>query len=397
MGRRSIAFWGFAAIVVAGGIAWGLWPRPLPVDTGAVERGPLVVTVKGEGKTRVRDMYVVAAPVAGLMRRIELATGDSVTANSTILVTIVAADPTILDARARAQAEAGIRAAEAALSLAEAELVRAVAGRDFAIAEMNRTKALVDSAAASQRALERATMDLRTARAIVATAEAAVRVQRSELDTARAALNAPGRLSDAAMECCVSVRAPVSGRVLRLIEQSEKPVTAGTPLIELGDPARLEIVVDLLSRDVMRLYPGAAAVVRRWGGAVDLAARVRRIDPAATTKVSALGIEEQRVDAVLDILTPENEWTGLGHGYQVDVEIVSESRADVLKVPVSALFRSGTDWAVFTARDRARLQRVEIGLRTDRDAEVLAGLSAGDRVVLYPSDKVRNGLRIHGR
>lgn len=396
MGLRSAFFWGLAALGVFAGLAWGFWPRPLPVDLAPVVRGPLAVFVAGEGRTRVRDVYVVSAPVAGMMRRIGVEVGDTVTAGHTILAIIEPADPAFLDRRSRTQAEAGIRAAEAALALAEAELARSTAGRDFAAAELARAEALAEQSVASRRALERAGMELRTARAIVATAEAAIRVRRSELDSARAALIAPSNAAGiGGNDCCVEIRAPVDGRVLTLIEKSEKAVAAGVRLAEVGDPMRLEVVADLRSGDAVRVAAGAPAVLRRWGGGGDLPARVRRVEPSGVTKVSALGIEEQRVDVVLDLEgsdVPER----LGHGYEVDVAITVDRRSDTLKVPVSALFRVGDDWCVFVAGNRAQLRRVEIGLRNESEAEV-AGLREGDRVIVYPSDQVEDGARIRAR
>lgn len=386
---------------LAGALIYAFWPRPVPVDLGEVTRGTLRVTVNDEGRTRVKEIYVVSAPLAGRMLRIKSHVGDAVVAEETVLAVIQRSEPTFLDLRSRRQAEATVKAAEAAKALADADLVRAEAELEFAVAELQRAQKLAARQTISQRALERAQLDVKTSRAAVATAKALVRVKDFELETARAVLITPIEEETASrgeQSCCVEVRAPVSGRVLKIIHESESVVAAAEPLIEIGDPRQLEIEVDLLSTDAVTVTEGAEAVIDEWGGDVPLRGRVRRVEPYGFTKISALGIEEQRVNVIIDLIDPPSLWRALGHGYRVEARIVVWQGDDVLKLPVSALFRDGDAWAVFVvSEDRARLRRVTIGRRNAVEAQVQEGIVEGERVVLYPSDRVDDGVRIISR
>ena len=401
--RRGLGMAAIAA-VVASGLAYGFWPRPEPVDFATVERGLLRVTVDDEGKTRVKEAYVVSAPVGGRLLRIERHVGDEVKAGETVVATIQPRAPAFLDVRSRAQAEAAVRAAEAAKSLAEAEVERVQAALDFALADLERTRTLAARATASRRALDRAELEVKTERAALATAGAGLRVKQFELETARAALIDPAIGAGAAggaqpsAPCCVDVVAPVDGRVLELLQESETVVEAGQKLVEIGDPRELEIIADLLSSDAVRVAEGAAVMVEEWGGGKTLAGVVRRIEPTGFTKVSALGIDEQRVNVIIDLLDPAEQWRQLGHGYRVEVRIVVWEDPEALILPSGALFREGDRWAVFAEKDRrARLRLVEIGRGNGLQAELLEGLVEGDRVVLHPSDRIADGSRVSAR
>jgi HlyD family secretion protein len=398
---RRVLIWGALAALLGGGLTYAFWPEPVPVDLGEVARGPVRVTVDEEGRTRVKEVYVVSAPVAGRMRRIETHVGDAVVAGETVLATIEPTAPTFLDVRSRTQAESAVRAAEAAKALADAELVRARAELDFANADYERAKTLAERETISQRALDSAELEVKTRQAAVSTAQASLRVKTFELETARASLIVPGGDETSGQEagsCCVEVRAPVSGRVLRVLQESESVVPAAAPLIEIGDPQDLEIEVDLLSRDAVKIKEGAAVLIEDWGGGTTLAGRVRRVEPYGFTKISALGIEEQRVNVIIDFTDPLDKWRRLGHGYRVETRIIVWEGTDVLNVPLGALFRHGDAWAVFVdSEGRARLRPVAIGRFNSREAQVLEGLSVGERVVLHPSDRVKDGVPIVAR
>ena len=389
---------GLAAVVAL--LAFLFVPEPIPVDFADVTRGEMVVTVDDEGETRVKEVYVVSAPVAGLLRRIERQAGDTVIAGETIVASIQPTDPTFLDARSRGQAEAAIRAAEAATALAEAAVAQAEAELVFARSDYERAERLSQRQTISQRELERAVLEVKTREAALATAQAALRVQSFELETARARLISPGQvLSRADGSCCVDLRAPASGMVLRVLHESESVVAAGTPLVEIGDPADLEVVVELLSAESVKIAQGASVRVEEWGGGDMLNGEVRRVEPSAITKVSALGIEEQRVNVIIDLTDPPGARTALGHGFRVQAQIVSWRAEDVIKVPLGALFRQGPDWAVFVATGdgRARLRKVTLGQRNAIEGHVVNGLSESERVVLHPSDRITDGIRIAAR
>lgn len=396
---RRMVFWGTLVTVVLLGLAFAFRPRAVIVDMVTVDRGELVITVDDEGETRVHDVYVLSAPVAGHMRRIELHAGDPVTALETIVAQIQPIDPAFLDPRTEAQARADVRAAQSATELAQAEVEQARAELEFAEREHSRATRLIKDGTISQRDLDTAERNKRMTTAALATAMAALGVRSYELERARAALVSPTQTAGSSEECdCIAIRSPVHGRVLRILQQSEGVVAAGSPLIEIGNPRNLEIVVDLLSPDAVKVEPGQRVVIERWGGDAPLAGRVRLVEPSGYTKISALGIEEQRVNVVIDLTSDESEWQRLAHGYQVDVSIVLWESDDTLVLPLLALFRHGPDWAVFVdAAGRAERRLVEIGRRNSLDAEVLGGLEEGERVVLYPGDRVSAGVRIAER
>lgn len=396
--RPRNMIWLAIGLIVVAVIAYALRPQPQPVDMATVDRGDLVITVGDEGQTRIRDIYVVSAPIPGRMLRINSEPGDRVTGGATVLARFRPSDPGLLDLRSRRQAEAAVETAEAALALARAERGRAEAELEFARNELNRAKALSERGTISISAMERAATTVDTSEAALATARAALRVRQHELETARAALIEPTERMPEGEDCCIDLVAPVSGLVLRILQKSESVVAAGTPLIELGDPAALEVVVDLLSTDAVRIAEGAAVRIEGWGGSSTLAGRVRRIEPYGFTKVSALGIEEQRVNVVIDFAEADGLPERLGHGFRVDVRIVVEARRGVLRLPLGALFRAGDDWAVFVDRDGIAEQRsVRIGANDGRMAEVMEGLKGGETVILHPGDRVADGAAVSRR
>lgn len=396
---KRLVFWGPPALALALVLAWLFRPAAVPVDLVTVDRGPLTVSVSDEGETRVRDMYVVSAPVPGRMRRIELEVGDPVVADQTLVARIEPSDPSFLDLRSAAEARASVDAAAAARTHAGAQVRRAQAELDFARAEYERIHALARSHTVSENELDSAQRRARTAEAAVAEAQAARQVRESEYQVARARLLAPSTARERFADCdCVSVHSPVSGRVLRILNESEGVVASGTPLVEVGNPDLLEVVVDLLSADAVRVQAGQRVLIEAWGGDQPLDGVVQRVEPFGFTKVSALGIEEQRVNVVIDITSPRERWQRLGHGYRVEPSIVLWESDDVLRVPLSALFRQGEQWAVFVERaGRAELREVEIGQGNGLHAEVRSGLVAGERVVLHPADRVSPGGRLAER
>ncbi len=396
---RRMVFWGTLVAAVLLGLAFAFRPRAVIVDMVTADRGELVITVDDEGETRVHDVYVLSAPVAGHMRRIDLHAGDPVTALETVVAEVQPIDPAFLDPRTEAQARADVRAAQSARELAQAEVEQARAELEFAEREHNRATTLIKDGTISQRDLDTAERNKRMTTAALATAIAALDVRSYELERARAALVSPTQTAGSSDDCdCIAIRSPVHGRVLRILQQSEAVVAAGSPLIEIGNPRNLEIVADLLSPDAVKVEPGQRVIIERWGGDAPLAGRVRLVEPSGYTKISALGIEEQRVNVVIDLASDESEWQRLAHGYQVDVRIVLWESDDTLVLPLLALFRQGPDWSVFVEADgRAELRKVQIGRRNSLDAEVLGGLEAGERVVLYPGDRVSAGVRIAER
>lgn len=400
MGRKLLSRTVLALVIVAGiaALGWAFWPRPVAADLAVIGRGDLEVTVEDEGVTRVREIYTVSAPTTGKMLRVPLQVGDAVIQGETTVATIEPSDPVFLDIRTQRINEAAVDAADAAVRLAAAQISQAHSQLEFAQAELRRAEELAARQAIATRALEKARLDVATAEAALATAQATHEVRRRELESARAQLIQPGQANQASTTCCIQVKAPVTGRVLKVVARSEQVLQAGSPLVELGDPADLEIVVDLLSRDAVRVAAGAAARIGNWGGDTDLHARVRRIEPTGFTKVSALGIEEQRVKVLLDPADPPDAWRSVGHGYRVVARITVWQGTDLVLVPLGALFRSGGDWAVFVRVDgRARLRRIEIGERNMHAARVIRGLTPGEEVVMHPSDSIQDGTRIRSR
>jgi len=369
-------------------VVWALRPRAITVETVAVTRGALTATVIGEGRTRVKDLFVVSAPVDGQLERISLQAGDLVTAGA-VIARIRPIDPRPLNGRSRAEARATVEVARAAIARAEASEQEASVAVDHADSELARSQKLAQTGAVPRAELEHAGHESEIRRHAQEAAQAAVREARAELVRANAAVaptTAPG-------DAPVAIAAPSSGRILRVLRESAGPVAAGTPLVEIGDVSSLEIRADLLSSDATPVREGAAATVTSWGGPRPLAARVRRIEPAAFTKISALGLEEQRVHVVLDFV--DSPPPGLGHDYRIDLAIVTWSGTDVLRLPARSLFRVGDRWAAFVIRDgRARQALVELG-ETDGTLTVITrGLAAGEVVIAQPTDAIVDGTRV---
>ena len=396
---RRLLLWGCLGLLLLAGLAYALWPRPVPVDFVTAARGPLVVTVDEEGETRIRDVFVLDAPIAGRMRRIDLEVGDAVTAGESVVARIEPIDPAFLDVRSEAQAEAAVDAADANRRLAAAEVVSAEAELDFAESELYRARELIGDQHISERALDDAERNFRTRQAALETAKAALRMRESELRHARTQLLSPAETERDFDACdCVTLTAPVSGSILRIIHESEGVVQPGEALIEIGDPRDLEIVVDYLSEDAVKIEAGQRVIIEEWGGGADLNGRVDRVEPFGFTKVSALGIEEQRVNVIIDFTDEPTAWQRLGHGFRVETRVVLWQGEDVLKLPLTALFRNGDDWSVFVEEDgRARRRRVTLGRRTNFEAEIVEGLEEGERVVLHPSDRVVEGVGLAAR
>ena len=380
-----------AVLAVIGGLLWALRPQPVPVDLVTARIAPMEVTVTAEGMTRIRDPWQVTAPVTGNTTRSPVDTGDPVTAGQTIVAVIQPAEPAFLDARARRLAEAAVTEAEAAVRLAEAQLNRADVELSHFEAELERNKTLAERGTISVTVLEnRAHLSFNPISALT----------RATLDRARAQLMGPETPEAAGVisDCCIRLTAPVSGTVLEVTDLNARQVQAGAPLLSIGDLDDLEIEVDLLSADTIGIAPGTHAHVERWGGAGVIDAKVRRIDPSAFTRVSALGIEEQRVRLLLDITSPPEKRAGLGDRYRVYVRIVVWSGQDVLQVPRAALFRQDGQWALFVAdNDRAAIRTVETGRMTADWVQIIAGIAEGEAVIAYPGSRVDAGVRLAPR
>lgn len=404
------------AAVVAVLLVIALRPTPIDVELAAVTRGAMRVTVDEEGMTRIRDKFLMTAPVAGAISRIELEPGDRVRRGD-VFATIHPERPPLLDARTRAERSARVEAARAAVSAARAEEQRVAAVLAHAQSELRRARPLNKAGAIADAELDTYETQARSAEEAHRAASAAVAQAASELEAARAALvddaspvglgtngkrggEEPAAASRVGARAgrAVPVRIPVDGVVLRRLRESESVVPAGEGLLEVGDPQRLEVVADFLSTDAVRIPAGAAVIVDQWGGGRSLDGRVRRVEPSGFTKVSALGVEEQRVNVIVDFTDPVEAWQALGDGFRVEVRAVLWEAPDVLKAPVGSLFRQGEAWAVYVERDgRAERRTVTIGHRNDREAELTAGLSEGDRVVMHPSDSLTTGSRVTPR
>jgi HlyD family secretion protein len=414
--RRRIK-WGLIVAVLAGLAFYFMRPQPVGVDLGEVATGPLRVLVEDDGQTRVREPYVITMPLAGVVRRIDLEPGDGVKAGD-VLAVIDPVPPGLLDDRERAEAEARSSAAEAAYDRAKRDEKRVEVELERAKRYVERDQERLKLGNISGPMLEDTRQAHLVAQEIAQAADAAVRVAEFELVQARAALAytkvviGEGNDSDSAgAGGGFPVKAPIEGRVLRRHQRSEASLPAGTTLFELGDAGQLEVHVDVLSQDAVKIQPGQEVMVEHWGGKQPLAGRVRRVEPAAFTKVSALGVDEQRVFVVIDLVDEkeaeiegkENEdrisgSKALGDAYRVEVGIVVWEEEAVLKVPASALFRIEDSWAVYAeANGVAKLREVEIGESNGFEAQVLGGLKEGDRVVMHPNDRIEEGVALRVR
>ncbi|MDE0110479.1 MAG: HlyD family efflux transporter periplasmic adaptor subunit [Bryobacterales bacterium] len=380
---------------VAAAFVWAFMPKPLEVTTAAVERGFLRITLDEEGQTRVRDRYVVSAPVDGKVLRIEHEPGDSVQAGSTILARFQPSRPGFLDSRTRAEAQAKVARSEAQVERARVDLDRARAEHDHAQAELARHEQLHAEGLMADNRLESARLRAVTTSEAVRGAESAIVVVQLELERARTSLIEAGAVG-ADQGDVIILRSPITGVVLRRLRESESVVPSGEPLIEIGDPEDLEIVSDMLSMDAVQIDPGDPVLIEQWGGDATLRGVVRQVEPFGFTKISALGVEEQRVNVIVDFEDPRAAWEALGDGYRVEIRVVVWETDDALKVPSSSLFRNGDDWAVYVIDELslARLRGVQIGRRNALEAEVLAGLHQGDQVIAYPGDSIEDGMEV---
>ena len=388
-------FWVIAGIALAVLLALAFQPQPVLVDLAEVTRGTLTVHVRDEARTRVREVYIVSAPLGGRLLRINHHAGDLVEVGE-VLATILPGDPALLDARSQVEARAAVRSAEAALAFANAEAGRAGLEYNYARTEAERIETLFGTGVASQGAVDRVRLARRTALAGLNTARANIARVEAELEAAQARLSRPGQ--DGVNGGLVEIHAPVGGRLLRVLQESESIVAPGTPVLEMGDPADLEIVVEFLSTDAVQIHEGDAAEISAWGGNIPLRGRVRRIEPYGFIKVSALGVEEQRVNVIIDLLDEPTSWAALGHGYRVEAAVTIWRQDEIVQLPVAALFRSGGQWAVYRVEDgRATLRLVEIGQENGRMAQVISGLEAGDSIVMYPGPQIRDGVAVKRR
>lgn len=380
--RRWVPYLG--ALLLIGFITAGLWPKPVPVETAIAARGVLRVSVNEEGKTRIKQRYVVAAPVTGQLRRIAFKAGAEVTANQTVLAVIDPLAPTLLDARSRASAEAR-------RDSAVADWQKAQTAHAFCANDLKRLERLYGEKTISIQELEAAQMREASAAKEQAAAQSALR----EAEAALAEFNSATTLDPAGSCPAREIKAPATGRVLRVFEENARVVSAGTPLLEIGDPADLEVVIEVLSRDGAAIAPGSKVEFDQWGGPEPLLGRVRLVEPAAFTKVSALGVEEQRVNVVADLVTPPAQRRNLGDNFRVEARIITWDSSEALKVPAGALFRHGDQWASFAVSNgRAHLRLVKAGHSNGIETEVLEGLQAGDTIILYPGSRVQDDQRV---
>ncbi len=396
--RRSI-FWLIILVLIVAGLIFTFRPQPIPVDLIKVTQGPMIVTVEEEGETRVKDVYMLSAPVTGHMLRIDAEVGDDVIAAETLVAQIRPINPEFLDKRSEEEARAAIKTAEASLALAEAQLVEAQSEFDFAVTELERANKLIQQQVIPQRALDNAKRDYKSKRAGVNTAKAALRARQFELAQARAHLVSPADVQINDQDCqCVTILSPITGKILQVLHESEGVISMGTPLVEIGDPANLEIVVDFLSSDAVRIQPGQRVIIEEWGGESALQGTVRKIEPFGFTKTSALGIDEQRVNVIIDLSDPTEKWQRLAHGYQIEARVVLWESENVSKVPLTSLFRDNDNWAVYVEQEnRAKLQHVKLGQRNGLEAEILEGLPEGSQVISHPSNQIVDGIRVKPR
>ncbi len=391
----AIALAGLASIGLA---YWLAMPRPITAEIAVVSAGTLRETVDDEGKTRVRERYVVSAPLAGITERIVLKPGDLIQSGQ-LIVAIRPNLPALYDARTERELTGRLGAAEAKLQAANASFARALAARDQAEIDLRRAQTLFERGTIAAARREQAELEARLRQRELDLAKAEQHAAEHDVGVAKAALErlrrAPPSDSASEADAVFEIRAPISGRVIKVNQESAAAVTLGAPLIELADTSDLEIIADLLTQDAVRVRPGAAVRVTGWGSPAPLQGRVRRVEPGAFTKISSLGIEEQRVNVVIDILSAPDERPALGDGFRVEIAIETFVRDGAVKVPLGALFRLREDWTVLAVTDgRAVSRRIVIGRRGTAEAEVLDGLKPGDQVIVYPSDRVSAGVRV---
>jgi HlyD family secretion protein len=395
-GRHFVIVGGLLAAAAV--LAWATMPGPVPVETATVTKGRFVASVDEDGKTRVRERYIVAAPLAGRLGRIRFKVGDQVQVDD-VVATITPSPAPLMDPRTRHKVEERLGAAEANLERAKAVVERAGGGgqSEQANTDLARTRTLVASGATTAQALERAELAVRVADRDLRAAEFLNHAAEHELSQMRALLARYSNNTDAAPESW-NATAPVAGMVLKVAQESETVVQPGTPLLDIGDPRDIEIVVDVLSTDAVEIRTGADVTIDHWGGQGQLSGRVRRVEPAAFTRISTLGVEEQRVNVLIDLSSPAERWARLGDAYQVDAQIAVFTQDDATIIPAGALFRRGDNWNVYVVKHgRAELRDTKILRRSGRLAAVASGLTPGENVIVYPSDRVASGVRVQAR
>ncbi len=399
MKRSNKIFLAILIVAVAGVIVYAALPRPVPIEVAPVVRGHMKVTVDEEGKTRVRDRYTISAPLSGHLLRPRLDPGDRVEAGKTRLFSMEPSVPDFLDVRREMELEARVRGARAMRDRAVSTLEKARVDHEYALSALERLRKVHGHRAVSRQELEDAEARERMAFRELEGAQMGVRVARFELEQARASLHfVEAHSLDRDPSRRFEVFSPVSGSVLRVFRESEAVVGAGESLLEVGDLSELEVEVEVLSADAVRIRPGAKVILERWGGDESLEGRVIRIDPSGFTKVSALGVEEQRVLVIVEFTEPHEKWRFLGDSFRVDARIVVSEAEDVLKIPAGALFRHEGDWSVFVVEGgKAALRSVTIGLRNDLEAQVLEGLRENDEVITYPGDRVEHNVSVTAR
>lgn len=403
--RRTRAFlMVIIAVLVVVALGYAFWPRPVLVDMAEVKRGPIVVTIDEDARTQVHNTYVVSTPIAGRLMRVTLEPGDTVVQGETIVARMLPTNPAALDIRTKEQAQAAVQAAQAALRLAQADYMRANADYELAQENYDRTKQLWESDTVSKAALDRAERELQAARAALDTATAAISMRAAELKNAQAQLIGfdDQRLAaalGAGQLKPIPLKSPETGTVLRVMQESETVLPPGTPIMEIGNIEEdLEVVVELLSTDAVRVKPGDRVIIDKWGGDEPLSGVVDRIDPWGFTKFSALGVEEQRVRVYVRFTDPPQSRGRLGHGFRVEARIVIWEEENAVIVPSSALFRDAGSWAVFVVSDGVvEIRRVEVGQNNGVTASIASGLEAGERIVLYPGSELEPGIRVAQR
>jgi HlyD family secretion protein len=388
--KISLVFIAIALLVFA------FIPEKVKVDLISVEKGDLTVSVEGEGKTRIHDIYTIYTPIEGRVTRIESNAGDSVIAGKTIIANMYPANPAFLDKRSEIQAKADINGAEAALALASSRVRQAQAQLKFDQSEYKRAQELFNNKMISTAELERAEIQLTMQKAEKDTSIANRALMESRLKAAQAELLQPELTGDIESEACqICIYSPVDGHVLRILHKSESIIPAGTALVEIGDPKDLEVNIEMLSTNAVKVKVGDKAFIKRWGGVEDLTARVRVIEPSGFTKISALGVEEQRVNVILSLTEPYDKWKSLGDAFRVEAKIVIEDIKGVNKVPLSALFRQNGEWSVLKVIDgEVILQAVIVGKRNNFFAEITQGLTVGEQVIIHPNNSIEVGMNV---
>ena len=394
--RRKLLVVGIIVVVVSATV-YGFLPKPVEVDLVAVSRGPLQVTIEEEGRTRLKDRFVISAPTAGYLRRIEAKVGDPVRNGQTV-ATLEPVRSQALDPRRRAETEAAVLAAQAGLAAAMEKAKVAQTDADYIEKRGARFANLYAKGSVAKDQLDQIQADLKKAKAAQDAAKAAVDGARAELERVKSTLQSFPAAGREGGQGAMTVASPVGGAVLRVYRESEGAVGVGDPLMEIGNTKSLEVRVEVLSADAVKIGKGTPVLFKRWGGEGTLTGVVRLVEPAGFTKVSSLGVEEQRVLVIADITAPPERWRSLGDGYRLEAHFVIWEGKDVLQIPAGALFRSGKEWAVFVAENgKANLRRVEVGQRNGLTAQILSGLKEGDRVITHPDDAVSDGVQIRAR